>query len=41
MVNENSNARICERLDQFGEVSEKLEGGLKFGGGGVSEEWGR
>lgn len=31
-VNDNSNAMICERLDQFGEVSETVEGGLKFGG---------
>lgn len=32
MVNGNSSALICERLDQFGEVSETVEVELKFGG---------
>ena len=43
MVNDNSNAWICERLDQFGEVSETVEGGLKFSGisGEIRSNWER
>ena len=32
MVNDNSSAMMYQRLDQFGEISETVDGGLKSSG---------